>query len=54
VNSPYEIEELFDQVESSKSTALLRMVEDEKNENQVLTALVVIDCFNFYLLKSFN
>jgi len=45
VNSPFEIDQLFDSVESSKATAILRMMEYEVGENEFKLALIVFHIF---------
>ena len=42
INNPYEIEEYFDNIETSKTAAVLRMLEDEFNWAKMEGALVVI------------
>jgi aminopeptidase N len=41
VSSPYEIEEYFDEVESTKAAAIIRMAEEFKDEGLVLNAITV-------------
>lgn len=49
MNSPFEIDQLFDSVESSKATAILRMMEYEVGENEFKLALIV---FHALLIKT--
>jgi aminopeptidase N len=39
VSSPYEIEEYFDSIESSKAASIFRMLENEVNEAQMFDAI---------------
>jgi aminopeptidase N len=49
INNPYEIEEYFDEVESSKAAAIFKMVEEEKNIAEMYDAITVR--FQNYLIK---
>lgn len=41
LSSPYEIEEYFDDVESTKAAAIFRMAEEEKSWSEMESALTV-------------
>jgi aminopeptidase N len=41
ISNPYEIEEYFDRIETSKVAAVLRMIEEEVGEDKLLEALRV-------------
>ena len=43
LNDPYEIEQLFDNIERSKAAAILRMIEIEIGETDFFNGLVVRD-----------
>lgn len=46
VNNPYEIEEYFDNIETSKTAAVLRMLEDEFNWFTMENAIVVLNYYH--------
>jgi glutamyl aminopeptidase len=41
ISNPYEIEEYFDRIETSKVAAVLRMIEEEIGQEKLLEALIV-------------
>lgn len=47
VKSPYEIEEYFDDIEKSKTAAILRMVEEETSWFQIRQAFTVRIFFQY-------
>jgi hypothetical protein len=55
VNSPFEIEEYFDKIESTKAMSILKMIENEISKEKMFESIVVLTIlFQFIVLLYFK
>ncbi len=55
MNSPFEIEEYFDKIESTKAMSILKMIENEISKEKMFESIVVLTIlFQFIVLLYFK